>query len=42
MPRGLMASEERDVRNFSHEEWQQAKRAKADPREIKAALVDCR
>lgn len=41
MPRGMMESEERDPRNFSLEEWQQAKRAKADPREIKAAIKDC-
>ncbi|MCJ2187877.1 relaxase/mobilization nuclease domain-containing protein [Novosphingobium beihaiensis] len=41
MPRGMMKSEERDPRNFSLEEWQQAKRAKRDPREIKGAIQDC-
>ena len=41
MPRGLMRSAERDPRNFSLEEWQQAKRAEKDAREIKAAMQDC-
>lgn len=41
MPRGLMASEERDMRNFSLEEWQQAKRAGKDTRAIKTAFQDC-
>jgi hypothetical protein len=41
MPRGLMASRERDVKSFSHEEWQQAKRAKKDAPAIKTALQDC-
>ena len=41
MPRGLMKSEERDPRNFTLAEWQQAKRIGSDPREIKTALQDC-
>ncbi|MEC9356778.1 MAG: relaxase [Pseudomonadota bacterium] len=41
MPRGFMKSAERDPRNFSLSEWQQAKRAGKDAREIKAALQDC-
>lgn len=41
MPRGLMVSAERDMRNFSLEEWQQAKRAGKDARGIKEAFRDC-
>lgn len=41
MPRGLMNSQERDPRNFTLAEWQQAKRAGKDAREIKAAFQDC-
>ena len=41
MPRGMMRSEERDPRNFSLAEWQQAKRAKQDPSEIKTAIKEC-
>lgn len=41
MPRGLMDSKERDPRNFSLAEWQQAKRAKLDPRELKGAIQEC-
>ena len=40
MPRGLQDRRLRDPLNFSREEWQQAKRAGVDPREIKAALQD--
>jgi hypothetical protein len=40
MPRGLMNSQERDIRNFTHDEWQQARRIGKDPRAIKAALQD--
>ena len=40
MPRGLAVSGERDPRNFSLAEWQQAKRIGKDPREIKAAFQD--
>ncbi len=40
MPRGLAVTGARDPRNFTLAEWQQAKRAKEDPREIKAAFQD--
>lgn len=40
MPRGFINSKERDPRNFSIAEWQQAKRAGKDVREIKAAIQD--
>ena len=40
MPQGFVNSKERDPRNFSMAEWQQAKRAGKDVREIKAALQD--
>lgn len=40
MPRGFANSKERDPRNFSMAEWQQAKRAGNDVQEIKAALQD--
>ena len=40
MPRGLAVSGERDPRNFSLAEWQQAKRIGKDPREIKATFQD--
>ncbi|MCF6281988.1 MAG: relaxase/mobilization nuclease domain-containing protein [Candidatus Polarisedimenticolaceae bacterium] len=41
MPRGLMNSKERDPRNFTHLQWQQAKRIGKDPREIKRSFQDC-
>ena len=40
MPRGLAASEDRDPRNFTLAEWQQAKRTGRDPRAIKTAIQD--
>ncbi|MBL4602891.1 MAG: relaxase/mobilization nuclease domain-containing protein [Emcibacteraceae bacterium] len=40
MPRGLILSEERDPRNFTLAEWQQAKRAGKDPRDIQASFED--
>lgn len=40
MPSGLAVSGQRDPRNFSLAEWQQAKRIKEDPRAIKAAFQD--
>lgn len=40
MPRGFMNSEERDPKNFTMQQWQQAKRIGKDPRNIKAALQD--
>ncbi|MEO1016416.1 MAG: relaxase/mobilization nuclease domain-containing protein [Pseudomonadota bacterium] len=41
MPRGFVNSKERDPRNFTLAEWQQAKRNDRDPREIKTAIHDC-
>jgi MobA/VirD2-like, nuclease domain len=41
MPEGLVKSEARNPLNFTREEWQQAKRAKRDPRTIKEAFQDC-
>ncbi len=41
LPRGLMNSQERDPRNFTHAQWQQAKRLGKDPRAIETALRDC-
>lgn len=40
MPRGFAISGARDPRNFTLAEWQQARRIKEDPREIKAAFQD--
>jgi hypothetical protein len=40
MPRGLAVSGERDPRNFTLEEWQQAKRLGDDPKAIKTAFQD--
>ncbi len=41
MPRGLMDSKERDPRNFSLSEWQQAKREGIDARDLKSAIQEC-
>ena len=41
MPRGLQDRSLRDPLNFTREEWQQAKRAGVDPREVKTALQQC-
>lgn len=40
MPRGLLERSERDPRNFTLEEWQQAKRCGVDPRDIKTHIQD--
>ncbi|MFC3051812.1 relaxase/mobilization nuclease domain-containing protein [Kordiimonas pumila] len=40
MPEGLSKSSQADPRNFTLEEWQQAKRQDKDPRDIKTALQD--
>ena len=40
MPRGLARSEERDPRNFTLEQWQQAKRAGKDARQAKIDFQD--
>lgn len=41
MPRGLVNSQERDPRNFTRAEWEQAKRAKQDPKALKAMFQEC-
>lgn len=41
MPKGLMNSAERDPANFSRAEWQQAKRAKMNPKALKAMFQEC-
>ena len=41
MPRGFMDSKERDPRNFTLSEWQQAKRAKLDARDLKGTIQEC-
>lgn len=41
MPRGLMDSREADLRNFTLDEWQQAKRAGQNPRDLKQAIQEC-
>ncbi|MCR9135723.1 MAG: relaxase/mobilization nuclease domain-containing protein [Alphaproteobacteria bacterium] len=41
MPRGLQDSRLRDPLNFTRAEWQQAKRAGLDPREIKSVFQQC-
>ena len=41
MPRGLLHSRDRDPRNLTLAEWQQAKRTGQDPREVKALIQDC-
>lgn len=40
MPVGLADSQKRDPRNFTLQDWLQAKRAEQDPRDIKEALQD--
>lgn len=41
MPRGYESAKLRDPRSFTLDEWQKAKRADIDPRELKAAVNDC-
>lgn len=41
MPRGLMDTKERDPRNFTLAEWQQAKRMDRDPAHLKATIQEC-
>lgn len=41
LPKGFISKELSDPRNFTLAEWQQAKRHKIDPREIKNALQQC-
>ena len=40
MPRGFLNSEERNPRNYTHAQWQQAKRRGKDPKAIKAVMQD--
>jgi len=40
MPRGFVNSQERNPKNFTLAEWQQAKRVGKDPRAIKTAIQD--
>lgn len=41
MPRGFIRHEERDPRNYTLAEWQQAKRAGRDPAKLKEMIQDC-
>lgn len=41
IPQGLTNSEKRNPLNFTLAEWQQAKRAKVDPKKIKRDLQEC-
>lgn len=41
MPKGMIDRSMRNPLNYSREEWQQAKRAKQDPKLIKAAIQEC-
>lgn len=41
LPEGLKDTSRRDPMSFSREEWQQAKRAKQDPAQLKAMFQDC-
>jgi hypothetical protein len=40
MPRGLVSCKERDPRNFTRAEWEQAKRAGQDARALKGMLQE--
>ncbi|WP_283419150.1 relaxase/mobilization nuclease domain-containing protein [Sphingopyxis sp. Geo48] len=41
MPKGFESPKLRNPSNFTLDEWQQAKRAGLDPRELKSAVQDC-
>jgi hypothetical protein len=41
IPRGFITSKEHDSRNFSLDEWQQAKRIGHDPKQLKALMQEC-
>lgn len=41
LPNGMWDTSKRDPMNFTREEWQQAKRAKQDPKQIKAMFQEC-
>ncbi len=41
MPRGMVDSQERNPANFTHAEWQQAKRGGHDPKALKSMFQEC-
>ncbi len=41
MPRGLQQERSGDPRNFTHAQWQQAKRRGVDPKALKAVFKEC-
>ncbi|MEW3780790.1 hypothetical protein QOZ23_04675 [Pseudomonas aeruginosa] len=41
MPRGFINSKERDPLNYTRSEWAQAKKAKQDPKALKAMFQEC-
>ena len=41
MPRGLVNSAERDPTNYTRAEWEMAKRARRDPRQLKETFQEC-
>lgn len=41
MPHGLANAQDRDPANFTHAEWQQAKRGGHDPKQLKSLFQDC-
>ena len=41
MPRGMMNAHECNPKNFTHQQWQQAKRIGKDPRAIKQMFQEC-
>ncbi|HWH73026.1 MAG TPA: relaxase/mobilization nuclease domain-containing protein [Methylibium sp.] len=41
MPRGLADAREKDPRNFTRDEWEQAKRNQRDPRALKTLFREC-
>lgn len=41
MPRGLISVKERDPRNFTRAEWEQARNGKQDPKALKAMFQQC-
>lgn len=41
MPQGLVKCKDRDPLNFTHAEWQQAKRTKQNPRALKSLFQKC-
>lgn len=41
MPKGMMNAQECNPKNFTHQQWQQAKRIGKDPRAIKQVFQEC-